>query len=39
MKTMKIKMKNTKKIENQRFTYLTMVKAEIFWVKEKNKVY
>ena len=40
MKTMNNKMKNTKN-RNSKISYLTvqsMVKADIFWVKEKNKV-
>ena len=41
MKTIKIRMKNTKNPKSM-ISYLTvhtMVKPDIFWVKEKNKVY
>ena len=48
MKTIKIKIRNTKKIKirntkkNKIKDFIfnsTMVKADIFWVKEKNKAY
>ena len=40
MKTIKIKIKNTKNREIKDYIFNNrMVKADIFWVKEKNKVY
>ena len=39
MKTIRIKIKNLKKSEIKYFIFnSTSVKADIFWVKEKNKV-
>ena len=40
MKTIKNLKKNTKKAKIKDFIFnSTMIKADIFWVKEKNKVY
>ena len=40
MKTIKIKIKNSLKSKNEDFIFnSTMVKADIFWVKVKNKIY
>ena len=40
MKTIKIKIKKSKKAKIKDFIFnSTMVKADIFWVKEENKVY
>ena len=40
MKTIKIKIKIGLKLKNEDFIFnSTIVKADIFWVKEKNKVY
>ena len=40
MKTIKIKIKNGLKSKMKDFIFnSTMIKADMFWVKEKNKVY